>query len=208
MSCRRAWSSSPRRLGLIMAELHPERWALVRAHWERDTDEPSCAVSAARAGDDGGFPPPTKQAVSKRMRVDAGAGDPWVRRGRLAVINEDAQRRADLMRAPLPEQEKKTAPPTPPVPSDPEDAATKRAAVLYRHRQEWMAVVALRNVALNFYKESAAKAMDVLKVARAAADVTTIQQIGERKAWGLDMAENSDQTDDQRRVLYLPDNRR
>lgn len=190
----------------ILAESH---WAAIRSHWELDSDSPSCATAAKRASYDLGFNPPTKQAVAARMKLDAEfKNDAWTRRGRLAEINVDAQRRADsLVNADGRAAEKKTEEPGE-VRSDQDEAATKRAAVLVRHRQEWMLVVSLRQQALHALKGSRTESLDLLKVARGVADVTQIQQTGERKAWGLDIMDDPTGSQESRTKLYLPDNKR
>lgn len=64
--------------------------------------------------------------------------------------------------------------------------AEKKAAVVNRHRQEWTQVAALRQEALQVRHTDPARAFDKAKLAKITAEMTKIQQEGERKAWGLD----------------------
>lgn len=65
-------------------------------------------------------------------------------------------------------------------------AADETAAVVRRHRQEWLQVVKLRQEALQDRAADAKEAFDRAKLAKITAEMTAIQQAGERKAWGLD----------------------
>ena len=68
-------------------------------------------------------------------------------------------------------------------------AADETAAVVCRHRQEWVQVAKLRQEALERRvrdpKESFERAK-LAKLAKITAEMTALQQAGERKAWGLD----------------------
>lgn len=65
-------------------------------------------------------------------------------------------------------------------------AAEETAAVVRRHRQEWLQVVKLRQEALGAREADATDAFNRAKLAKITAEMTAIQQAGERKAWGLD----------------------
>ena len=67
--------------------------------------------------------------------------------------------------------------------------ASKVAEVVHRHRKEWEQVVLLRQEALKVRAENQKEAFDRSKLAKITAEMTNIQQAGERKAWGLDKAE-------------------
>lgn len=87
-----------------------------------------------------------------------------------------------------------------------EDAEDLRAKVVARHRQEWEQVAGLRQEALirrpkrdpvtGAFKAgsgSVAEAFEAAKLAKITAEMTSIQQAGERKAWGLDVVVDPDQ---------------
>lgn len=65
--------------------------------------------------------------------------------------------------------------------------AEKRAAIVQRHRQEWVQVGALRQEALQVRQHDPDLAFNRAKLAKITAEMTKIQQDGERKAWGLDV---------------------
>jgi hypothetical protein len=68
--------------------------------------------------------------------------------------------------------------------------ASKVAEVVHRHRREWEQVVMLRQEALKVRADDQKEAFDRSKLAKITAEMTAIQQAGERKAWGLDKSEN------------------
>lgn len=70
-------------------------------------------------------------------------------------------------------------------------AADETAAVVRRHRQEWLQVVALRKEALAAREADEQEAFQRAKLAKITAEMTAIQQAGERKAWNLDAAETA-----------------
>jgi len=63
--------------------------------------------------------------------------------------------------------------------------AEKRAAVVSRHRKEWEQVVMLRQEAVSA-RGTFGPAFEKARLAKVTAEMTKIQQEGERKAWGLD----------------------
>jgi hypothetical protein len=65
-------------------------------------------------------------------------------------------------------------------------AADETAALVRRHRQEWVQVAGLRQEALAARQADPSEAFGRAKLAKITAEMTAIQQAGERKAWGLD----------------------
>jgi hypothetical protein len=64
--------------------------------------------------------------------------------------------------------------------------AAKVAEVIARHRKEWEQVVMLRQEALSARKTDAGDAFNRSKLAKITAEITAIQQAGERRAWGIE----------------------
>ena len=64
--------------------------------------------------------------------------------------------------------------------------ATRRAAVVARHQVEWEQVAALRQESLKVRHDDPGDAFQRAKLAKITAEMTAIQQAGERKAWNLD----------------------
>jgi len=175
--------------------LTPAQWAAIRQCWEYDLDEPGYIEAAIRTGDRLGFVPPSKQAISKRHTNDRQRGSPWQRRGSLTGINQAAQRKADVLVEadyPIPSKQQITPTVTDPqeraviIQQGREEAEDKRAAVLARHRQEWKQVASLRQEALKDRASNPTQSFERAKLAKITAEMTSIQQSGERKAWGLD----------------------
>ena len=67
-----------------------------------------------------------------------------------------------------------------------DSAADETAALVRRHRQEWVQVAGLRQEALAARKSSQDEAFKMARLAKLAADITAVQQKGEREAWGMD----------------------
>lgn len=67
-----------------------------------------------------------------------------------------------------------------------DDEAEKLAEIVNRHRSEWRFVTTLRAEALVDRLVDVGKAFNKAKLAKITAEMTAIQQAGERKAWGLD----------------------
>jgi len=176
--------------------LTPAQWAAIRQTWEYDHDEPTLIEAASRVAAKLGCESPSKQALSKRCSRDREMGHEWQRRGSLTGINQAAQRKADSLvdadGTPTPAGPR----PTPGVENPAERAVIlqhareesedKRAEVLARHRQEWKQVASLRQEALRDRLASPGQSFDRAKLAKITAEMTSIQQAGERKAWGLD----------------------
>lgn len=90
--------------------------------------------------------------------------------------------------------------------------ATKRAGIIDRHRTEWEVLEQVRKATLLIAKK-AHDGDEKWPVAKCAAETIGTQvraletkQVAERKAWGLDNA--NDQIEQVRPVIYLPDNQR
>ena len=188
-----------------MSRLTPEQWQSIRIVWEYDPDEPSFEVAAARAAKKYEFKAPRRQSVHERAKRDG-----WQRRGSLNGINAAAHRRADSQMNPAPvpqpeglpdsgggqpDTEMADAPDTvrPARPSAEaamgarEGDVDKRTATNVRHRQEWVNIAVLRNEALSLRNTDAVRCSERLRQVKVAAEITSIQQAGERKAWGLDI---------------------
>lgn len=175
--------------------LTPAQWAAIRQCWEYDLDEPGYTEAASRTGHRLGFDPPSKQAISKRHTNDRLRGSPWQRLGSMMGINQAAQRKADaLVEIEEPIHNKPQITPTVTDPQERaaiiqqgrEEAEDKRAAVLARHRTEWKQVAALRQEALKDRALQLTQSFERAKLAKITSEMTSIQQAGERKAWGLD----------------------
>jgi hypothetical protein len=177
--------------------LTPAQWASIRQTWEYDPDEPNLVEAASRVAAKLGCESPSKQALSKRYNQDKNLGHEWQRRGSLTGINQAAQRKADS----LVDADGTPKPPPGPRPTpgvdNPaeraviiqqarEESEDKRAEVLARHRQEWKQVATLRQEALRDRAGNPGQSFERAKLAKITAEMTSIQQAGERKAWGLD----------------------
>lgn len=173
--------------------INDAQWAAIRLAWEYDADMPSYDVAAARAGEKLNFTPPSRQAISKRFARDQALGSTWQRCGSLSGINQAAQRKADSLvdwvvlrngdRPTLGPPDELRAQFTQEVREESED---KRAAVLARHRDEWRKIIELRHEALEHRVKNLPDSFERAKLAKISAEITSIQQAGERKAWGLD----------------------
>lgn len=77
--------------------------------------------------------------------------------------------------------------------ADREHSLNVRTQVNVRHRTEWQHIVALRQEAYQYRDSKNSQLYDLqkyyglLKSAKLAAEITAIQQAGERKAWGMDV---------------------
>lgn len=186
--------------------LGEEAWQAIRQVYEFDADEPGFEKSAQRASEKFKFTPPTRQAVYNRARDDAiKRNDPWQRKSTLNAINQVAQRKADALvnaeGTPLPLDKKK-----PVTPVTQEESEDVRAQILVRHRTEWRQVASLRQEALAVRKQAIGLASELMRLAKAAAETTKMQQDGERKAWGMEEQGTLASLETIR--LYLPDNGR
>lgn len=159
-------------------------WDAIRIAWEYDKDEPSMMVATRRAAEKHGFIPPSKTSVHRRMLSDKKNKNPWERRASLVGINQAAHRKADAMVYSDGERKAEvSAGIEQAVRSESEDA---RAEVLARHRNEWKQVVQLRQESIAVRKTDPDSAFNKARLAKIMAEITKIQQDGERRAWGLD----------------------
>jgi hypothetical protein len=151
-------------------KLSPEEWDAVRRVWEFDLDEPSHQEAARRAAKKQGFTPPSKQSTAYRARTEG-----WRRHGTMLGIVEAAQRKADNKGAEGGYAE-----------AIREESENQRADVIARHRAEWAGIIQLRKEATVMRDSDVQESMTKTKLAKLQAEVLTLQQNGERKAWGLD----------------------
>lgn len=149
-----------------MPRLTADQWETIRAEREAGASFPELA---ARFG-------VSHQAIQKRAKAE-GWGD-----GRdvgEVVRRKVAEKVAGVVAGANPQK----------VAAAIDAAADETAALVRRHRQEWVQVAALRQEALAARQENQKEAFDRAKLAKITAEMTAIQQAGERKAWGLDTAQ-------------------
>lgn len=172
--------------------LNPLFWAEIRRHWEYDPDSPSYLLACRRAGEKYQFNPPTKAGIAKRATSEG-----WERRGSMVGVNQAALRRADALvnsdgtpvDAPVDgvSSPKRGVESARQAQASNDEAVDKRAEVGARHRIEWQQVGVLRQEALAKRHTDPVEALNRLKVAKITAEITTLQQAGERKAWGMEI---------------------
>ena len=187
-----------------MARLNSTQWQTIRTVWEYDPDMPSYNVAAARAAVKYDLAPPGKSTIDEKAKKEG-----WQRHGNLNGINAAAHRKADTL---IDSNGNRTVPdaktgiflnaPEPGlVQSSRQESENKRAEVNARHRTEWLNIAVLRQEALTIRNTNPDGAMAKIKLAKLAAETTSIQQAGERKAWGLniqlDMGSMKDLSDEQ-----------
>jgi hypothetical protein len=180
------------------------QWKAIRDSWEYDPGEPTFAQAGAMAAAKFGFVAPGKTTIESRQKKEG-----WERKANLSGINAAAQRKADRLRpsdaSDAPSDGASDASGTKKAPHDAAasqsaraEAEDLRAGVIARHRQEWIQVAGLRQEALLLRKTkdkpdgSVEEAFAAAKLAKITAEMTGIQQAGERKAWGLDVVVNPD----------------
>jgi hypothetical protein len=187
-----------------MSRLTPEQWQAIQVEWEFDPDEPSFEEAASRAASKYEFAPPRRQSIHERAKRYQ-----WERRGSLNGINIAAHRRADaeIRVVPVPQPEGLALPDAQPdansfgkadqtedsrgsaelAMSARETDIDKRTATRLRHRKEWVNIAVLRNEAISLRNTDPVRCSERLRQVKLAAEITAIQQSGERKAWGLDL---------------------
>ena len=169
----------------------PITWATARSRWE---SEPTCTYSDLIE-----FLGVSKQAIAKKAHLDG-----WSKHLDMARIVAMAHQKAD--RTATAENTEKSASLSEPTPRvvHPEDkptgqpeipnnrndtdqsaAVTARAALLERHRSEW---VATRNL---LYMAIKAKDFELSRTAKNAVDTMHKIQQGERAAWNLDTTDEN-----------------
>jgi len=178
----------------MAARLDSAIWEEIRRHWEYDPDEPAYLVAAARAAEKFNFNPPGKSTIDDRAKREK-----WERRGTLVGVNSSAHRKADKLVNADGSRAETGKPDGNPDTSGAQKAQAsraesedKRAEVLARHRVEWQQVAVLRQEALNRRSVDRTEAFNWSKLAKITAEMTMIQQIGERRAWGLDTTDATD----------------
>ncbi|MBL8408353.1 MAG: hypothetical protein JNJ81_11190 [Candidatus Accumulibacter sp.] len=146
-----------------MARLTLDQWSSVRAKREAGASFPALAKDFGVS----------HQAIQKRAKAEGwgdGSDVEDVIRRKVAekvaglVATENPAKKAEALDA----------------------EAEKRAAVVTRHRREWEQVVGLRQEALQVRQSDPSAAFGRARLAKITAEMTKIQQDGERKAWGLD----------------------
>ena len=166
-----------------MARLTSDQWDSIKTVWEYSPDEPTYSDSAQKASEKHGFRVPSRQSIAKKAKTDH-----WQRKASLAGINQAAHRMADKMvdSDGSKVDSKVDAESAQKEQSERSESERKRAEVRARHRSEWQQVAALRQEALFERKADPAGAYAKLRSAKVAAEITTLQQAGECRAWGLD----------------------
>ena len=177
---------------MAQKRLSADEWKSVRKEWEYDPGEPTYAEAGKAASEKHKFVAPGKTTIESRAKKEG-----WERRGSLKGINEAAQRKADRM-------VKSDGSPTDPDAGPPkkldasestagadvaarDESEDKRAEVLARHRKEWAQVAVLRQESLQRRTADPVDAFNRAKLAKITAEITTLQQAGERKAWGMEL---------------------
>ncbi len=146
-----------------MPHLTADQWETIRAEREAGA---SFATLSARHG-------PSVGAIHKRAKAE-GWGDGVDVAG--AVRRKVNEKVNGVVNAVHPKKRAEAI----------DAAAEETAGVLRRHRQEWLQVVKLRQEALAVREADPQEAFTRAKLAKITAEMTAIQQSGERKAWGLD----------------------
>ncbi len=146
-----------------MARLTTDQWETIRAEREAGASFPELAAKHGVS----------HQAIQKRAKRDGWGDGQDVGE---SVRRKVAEKVAGVV-APCNPKKKAAAI---------DAAADETAAVVRRHRQEWLQVVKLRQEALAEREADAKDAFERAKLAKITAEMTAIQQAGERKAWGLD----------------------
>ncbi len=173
-----------------IARLSRQQWQAIRTIWEYDPDQPSYNAAAGRATEKYQFAPPSKSTIDDRAKKEG-----WQRHGSLNGINAAAHRKADTLidfngNRTVPDGKAGrflNAPEPGLVQSSRQESENKRAEVNARHRTEWQNVAVLRQEAVAIRNSNPDGAMAKARLAKITAEVTAIQQTGERKAWGLDI---------------------
>ena len=207
--------------GMTVARLTEAHWQAIRAVWEYDPIEPVYELAAKMASEKHGFIAPSKQAVrmyalrhgwerrgslvginaAAQRKADAlMSGKDDLRSSALVlaeeklsetaghvvdvvdVVDKDAKKNDEASKTSALEQSVRT------------DAEDVRAQILARHRAEWPQVAKLRQEALNVRAADPAQAFNRAKLAKITSEITAIQQAGERKAWGMDVPNETEES--------------
>lgn len=183
-----------------MARLSADQWQAIRTSWEYDPDEPTFNEAARRASSKHNFVSPPKSSIDFRAKKDG-----WERRGSMNGIVSAAHRKADGMvksdGGPVKLDDKPDASSAKKEQVARSESEDLRAEVIARHRAEWKQIAVLRQEALSIRANNPDLAFNKSKLAKINAEITAIQQAGERKAWGLDILVDpgsvKDMTDEQ-----------
>lgn len=176
-------------------KLTPDHWQAIRTCWEYDPDEPTYLDAALRAAKEHGFAPPGKSTIDARQKREA-----WERRGNLNGINAAAQLMADSQ---VDTAGKVRQDDSAMVVVKRSEAINVRAQVTVRHRAEWDDVDLVKAEALAIRDTDHDGSMAKLKSAKLLAEVITLKQTGERRAWGLDTPDPQDPTAVGKTVIVL-----
>ena len=146
-----------------MPRLSKETWETIRAERETGVSFPELAAKHGVS----------YQAIQKRAKKAGWANGENIQE---VVRRKAAEKIAGFVVSCNPEKKAQAI----------DAAAEKVAAVVDRHRQEWVQVATLRQEALRDRETNLPGAFNRAKLAKITAEMTAIQQAGERKAWGLD----------------------
>lgn len=154
-----------------MPKLSKDQWEEARTAWEADPLMPMRVV-AAQLG-------VTAEAVRLRVKKEG-----WTKVNTIHRINAIAMMQAGdgvpALGELVPATQKKT------LAQAVQEAVDARTKVIERHREEWKLVRLLRKEAVEARERNVATAFEKAKLAKITAEMTAIQQAGERKAWGFD----------------------
>ena len=173
-----------------MSRLTPEQWGAIKTVWECDPIEPTYNAAARQASEKYQFVAPAKTTIESKAKKEG-----WERRGSMNGINVAAQRKADTISisdgkgviSDGKSDGKSDGSEIKLVQAARQDSENKRAEVIARHRHEWVQIAGLRQEALVLRQSDPVRCSERLKQTKMAAEITALQQAGERKAWGLDI---------------------
>jgi hypothetical protein len=164
----------------MAARLDKALWVEIQRRWEFDPDSPTFLIAAARAAKKHGFTSPGKTAVYARAHREN-----WQRRGSMAGVVQAAHAKADAL-VDGGEAKKGGVESSTNAQLAREEGEALRAEIIARHRREWVIVRTLLDEALKHRATDIQGAFDRAKLAKISAETTAIQQIGERRSWGMD----------------------
>jgi len=144
-----------------MPRLSAEDWTTIRVEYE-------AGASANSLADKYGV---THTAINKRRGKEG-----WIQNLDALIAKKVSEKVSGLVSSETAEKRAEVV----------DEEAEKRADVIRRHRQEWIQVATIRQEAAEKRGTSPTLAQDRAKLAKIFAEITTLQQAGERKAWGLD----------------------
>lgn len=173
--------------------LSKDQWRHVQDAWQYNPAQPTYAEAGKLASEKFGFPAPGKTTIESRAKKEG-----WERRGSMDGVNLEAQRRADLVaKKPDAGQNSDGSAGFEKFISDLSESAKAgierensidvRTKITVEHREEWAQVGVMRDEAAAMRKKSVDAATEKMKLAKLMAEVTTLKQNGERKAWGMEI---------------------